>query len=79
MAGFGVSKSLYQIGHPIERDFFEELARLDAEGNGEMGFARAGFAVQKEVVSVVDEDALGEIGHGHRGGCLHFGEIEIGE
>lgn len=79
MAGGCRAQGLDEIGHPIEGDFFEEFARLDAEGNGEVGFARAGVAIQKEVVAVVDEDALGEIVHGHRGRGLNFVEIEIGE
>lgn len=68
-----------EIGEAIEGDFFEEFARLDAEGNGEMSFASTRLAVQEQVVSVVDELALGEIGHGHRGWCLNFGEVEISE
>lgn len=79
MAGGCRAQGLDEIGHPIEGDFFEAFARLNAEGNGKVGFARAGFAIQKEVVAVVDEDALGEIVHGHRGRGLNFVEIEIGE
>lgn len=73
------AQSLYQIGHPVEGDFFEAFARFDAEGNGAVSFARAGLAIEEEVVSVVDELAFSEIGNSHRGWGLNFREIEIGE
>ena len=73
------AQSLYQIGHPVEGDFFEAFARFDANGNGAVGFARAGLAIQKEIVFVGDKLAIGEIRHGHRGWGLNFREIEIGE
>lgn len=68
-----------EVGEAIESGFFEPFARLNAEGNGEVGFARAGFAIQKEVVAVVDELAFSEIRHSHRRRGLDFGEVEISE
>ncbi len=79
MRGCGIPEALDKVGKTIKGDFFEEFARLDAEGNGEVSFAGARLAVQEQVVSVVDELALGKIGHGHRGRNLNFGEVEIGE
>lgn len=68
-----------EVGEAIESGFFEPFARLNAEGNGEVGFARAGLAIQKQVVFVGDKLALGEIGHCHRCWGMNFREIEIGE
>lgn len=77
--GCGIPEALDEVGEAIEGDLFEQFARLDAEGNGEVCFARARLAIQEQVVSVVDELAFGEIGHGHRRWHLNFGEVEIGE
>ena len=45
--GCGNPKVLDEIRKTIKGDFFEEFARLDAEGNGEVSFARAGLSVQE--------------------------------
>ena len=79
LGGCGIPKALNEVWEAIEGDLFEQFARLDAEGNGEVCFARAWLAIQKQVVSVVDKLALGEIGHGHRDWHLNFGEVEIGD
>ena len=44
-----------------------------------MCLACPGLAVEKEVVSVLDENAFGEIRHGYRCRGLNFREVEIGE
>ena len=77
--GFGITQSLDEVRESVEGDFFEAFARFDAECNGAVGFASAGFAIQKQVVFVGDKLALGEIGHCHRCWGLNFREIEIGE
>lgn len=77
--GFGITQGLDEVRESVEGDFFEAFARLNAESNGAVGFARAGLAIEEEVVAVVDELAFSEIGHSHRGWGLNFREIEIGE
>ena len=68
-----------EVRESVEGDFFKAFARLDAEGNGEVSFASARLAIEKEVVFVGDKLALGEIRHSHRVGGLNISEVEISE
>lgn len=43
----GIPQALDEVVEAVKGDFFEEFARLDAEGNGEVSFARAGLSVQE--------------------------------
>lgn len=63
--GSGIPEALDKVGKTIKGDFFEVFARLDAEGNCEVSFASTWLAVQEQIVTVVDELTLGEIGHGN--------------